>query len=136
MRINKSYQRLNGKDVTTDPKTEKSKRSITIPPSVAEKIENYLKTLYGLKPKERIFKFTKCKLGHDIKKYSELAGVKKIRVHDLRHSHVSYLINVKHMDALAIADRMGHEAIDITYTYAHLFPNVQNKLAKEMDEDV
>lgn len=136
LRINKSYQRLNKKDVTTEPKTEKSNRTITIPPAVAEKIENYIKKLYGIKPKERIFKFTKCKLGHDIKKYSEIAGVKKIRVHDLRHSHVSYLINVKHMDALAIADRMGHEAIDITYMYAHLFPNVQNKLAKEMNEDV
>lgn len=44
--------------------------------------------------------------------------------------------NVKHMDALTIADRIGHEAIDITYTYARLFPNVQNKLAKEMDKDV
>ena len=136
MRINKSYQRLNKKDVTTEPKTEKSNRTITIPHAVAEKIENYIKKLYGIKSKERIFKFTKCKLGHDIKKYSEIAGVKKIRVHDLRHSHVSYLINVKHMDALAIADKMGHEAIDITYMYAHLFPNVQNKLANEMDEDV
>ncbi|MDE7303296.1 MAG: site-specific integrase, partial [Oscillospiraceae bacterium] len=136
LRIDESYQRLNGEDVITAPKTEKSNRTITIPPAVAEKIENYIKKLYGIKPKERIFKFTKCKLGHDIKKYSEIAGVKKIRVHDLRHSHVSYLINVKHMDALAIADRMGHEAIDITYMYAHLFPNVQNKLAKEMDEDV
>lgn len=136
VRIDESYQRLDGEDVITPPKTEKSNRTITIPPAVAEKIENYIKKLYGIKPKERIFKFTKHKLGHDLAKYSEIAGVKKIRVHDLRHSHVSYLINVKHMDALAIADRMGHEAIDITYMYAHLFPNVQNKLAKEMDEDV
>lgn len=136
VRIDESYQRLDGEDVITPPKTEKSNRTITIPPAVAEKIENYIKKLYGIKPKERIFKFTKHKLGHDIEKYNEIAGVKKIRVHDLRHSHVSYLINVKHMDALAIADRMGHEAIDITYMYAHLFPNVQNKLAKEMDEDV
>ena len=48
------------------------------------------------------------------------AGVKKIRVHDLRHSHVSLLINMG-FSAVAIADRMGHESEHIIYRYAHLF---------------
>ena len=52
-------------------------------------------------------------------------GVKRIRVHDLRHSHVSLLIDMG-FTALAIADRVGHESIDITYRYAHLFPTTQN----------
>lgn len=45
-----------------------------------------------------------------------MSGVKRIRVHDLRHSHVSLLINMG-FTVLAIADRMGHESIDITYRY-------------------
>ena len=56
------------------------------------------------------------------------AGVKRIRVHDLRHSHVSLLID-KGFTALAIADRLGHEAVDVTYRYAHLFPSVQRDMA-------
>ena len=46
--------------------------------------------------------------------------MKRIRIHDLRHSHVSLLIEMG-FSALAIADRVGHESVDITYKYAHLF---------------
>ena len=35
--------------------------------------------------------------------------------------------------ALAIADRVGHESIDITYRYAHLFPNKQTEMADKLD---
>ena len=41
--------------------------------------------------------------------------------------------------AVAIADRVGHESIDITYNYAHMFPSAQldmaNKLNSERSED-
>ena len=61
------------------------------------------------------------------------SGVKKIRIHDLRHSHVSLLINMG-FSALAIADRLGHESADITYRYAHLFPSVQDDMAKALNQ--
>ena len=35
---------------------------------------------------------------------------------------------------LAIADRMGHESIDITYRYAHLFPSEQTQMAEIYEE--
>ena len=59
-------------------------------------------------------------------------GVKKIRIHDLRHSHVSLLIDMG-FSALAIADRVGHESIEITYRYAHLFPSKQAEMAEKLD---
>lgn len=63
------------------------------------------------------------------KKYSELAGVKKIRIHDLRHSHASLLIE-KGVPPLAISERLGHEDIQTTLnTYSHLYPNKQNEIA-------
>lgn len=37
--------------------------------------------------------------------------------------------------ALAIADRVGHESIDITYRYAHLFPNKQTEMANQLDRE-
>lgn len=58
--------------------------------------------------------------------------MERIRVHDLRHSHVSLLID-KGFSALAIAERMGHEAADITFRYAHLFPTVQDDMADALD---
>ena len=61
-----------------------------------------------------------------------MQGVQRIRVHDLRHSHVSLLIEMG-FSALAIADRVGHESTDITYRYAHLFPNKQSEIANALD---
>lgn len=60
------------------------------------------------------------------------AGVKRIRIHDLRHSHVSLMIEMG-FSALAIADRVGHESVDITYKYAHLFPSKQQEMAQRLD---
>ena len=68
-----------------------------------------------------------------IKKGSEQAGLQKIRVHDLRHSHVSLLIHMGY-SAVAIADRVGHESVDITYRYSHLFPSVQKDMANQLNQ--
>ena len=59
-------------------------------------------------------------------------GVKRIRIHDLRHSHISLLIDMG-FTALAIAERVGHESIDITYRYAHLSPTRQVEMADKLD---
>ena len=53
--INKSYQRLNGQDLITTPKTEKSNRVITMPQFLAEEIQDYLKMLYGIGADDRMF---------------------------------------------------------------------------------
>ena len=58
--------------------------------------------------------------------------MKRIRIHDLRHSHVSLLIEMG-FSALAIADRVGHESVDITYKYAHLFPSKQQEMAQKLN---
>jgi site-specific recombinase XerC len=63
---------------------------------------------------------------------SKVAGVKRIRIHDLRHSAISLLIEMG-FSALAIAERVGHESIDITYRYAHLFPTKQTEMADKLD---
>ena len=58
--------------------------------------------------------------------------MKRMEIHDLRHSHVSLLIEMG-FSALAIADRVGHESVDITYKYAHLFPSKQQEMAQKLD---
>ena len=133
VRINKSYQRLHGEDVITTPKTKKSNRIIKMPKFLCEEMQEYLQMLYGLKKKERIFTVTKSYLHHEMDRGAKAAGVKRIRIHDLRHSHISLLIDMG-FSAVAIADRVGHESIDITYQYAHLFPSKQTEMADRFDD--
>ena len=131
--INKSYQRLKGQDVITSPKTKKSNRTIKMPKFLCEEMKEYLGMLYGLKKKDRIFTVTKSYLHHEMDRGAKAAGVKRIRIHDLRHSHISLLIDMG-FSAVAIADRVGHESIDITYQYAHLFPSKQIEMAEKLDD--
>ena len=130
--ITKSYQRLKGRDVITDPKTPKSVRVIQMPQFLTDEIRDYLKSLYKVQPDQRIFEVTKSYLHHEMDRGAKSAGVKRIRIHDLRHSHVSLLIEMG-FSALAIADRVGHESVDITYKYAHLFPSKQQEMAQKLD---
>ena len=130
--INKSYQRLNGQDLITTPKTEKSNRVITMPQFLAEEIQDYLKMLYGIGADDRMFTVTKSYLHREMDRGSKEAGVPRIRIHDIRHSAVSLLIDMG-FSATAIADRVGHESIDITYNYAHLFPSKQTEMADKLN---
>ena len=59
--------------------------------------------------------------------------LQKIRVHDLRHSHASLLIEMG-CQPLLIADRLGHEKIQTTLnTYSHLYPNKQAEVAAQLE---
>ena len=130
--ISKSYQRLNGQDLITTPKTEKSNRVITMPQFLTDEIQDYLKMLYGIGPDDRMFTVTKSYLHREMDRGAKEAGVPRIRIHDIRHSAVSLLIDMG-FSATAIADRVGHESIDITYNYAHLFPSKQTEMADKLN---
>ena len=134
MRIDKSYQRLGGRDVITDPKTPKSIRTLKLPGFLADTVKDYLSRHPEIGPGDRMLPLSKSQLSRAMKRGSEKAGVKRIRIHDLRHSHVSLLIDMG-FSAVAIADRMGHESSDITFRYAHLFPNVQDDMADGLDNE-
>lgn len=130
--ITKSYQRLNGQDLITTPKTEKSNRVIQMPQFLVDEIQDYLKQLYNIQSNNRMFTVTKSYLHHEMDRGAKEANIKRIRIHDLRHSHVSLLIDMG-FSATAIADRVGHESIDITYNYAHLFPSRQLEMADKLN---
>ena len=131
--INKSYQRLKGRDVITTPKTKKSNRTIKMPKFLCEEMQEYIGMFYGAGENDRIFPVSKSYMHHEMDRGAKQAGVKRIRIHDLRHSHVSLLIEMG-FTALAIADRLGHESIEVTYRYAHLFPSKQTEMANKLDD--
>lgn len=130
--ISKTFHRSKGRDIITSPKTKKSNRTIKMPPFLCEEMQEYIKMLYDIQPDERLFTVTKSYLNHEMERGAKQAGVKKIRVHDIRHSAVSLLIDMG-FSVLAIGERMGHEAEKITYRYAHLFPTVQTEMAEKLE---
>ena len=130
--INKSFQHLNGRDIITSPKTEKSNRTIQLPKFLCDEMQDYLKMLYDVGLEDRMFPVTKSYLHREMDRGAKEAGVKRIRIHDIRHSHVSLLIDMG-FSATAIADRVGHESIDETNNYAHLYPSKQAEMADKLD---
>lgn len=132
--INKSYVRLNGEDIISEPKTPKSKRVVTLTDGLAELIESYVNQLYDYEPQQRLFTVTKYYLGHEMKRGCKHSGVKKIRIHDLRHSHASLLIELG-FSPLLIAERLGHEKINTTLQiYSHLYPNKQHEVTSMLEK--
>ena len=132
--ISKNYARQHGKDLILEPKTPKSPRVIPIPSTLAALVRQYLTTLYG-SDENRIFAGnTKHLLLNEMKRGCAASGIKRIRIHDLRHSHASFLIE-KGFSPLLIAERLGHENIETTLqTYSHLYPNKHGEVAALIEE--
>ncbi|KEI09319.1 hypothetical protein Z957_05315 [Clostridium sp. K25] len=133
LNINKTYTRLNSKDIINQPKTPKSKRVIALSDSLCDDIKEYENKLYDFNEDDRIFPFTKYFLKHEMERVCKKSGVKQIRIHDLRHSHASLLIELG-FTPLLISERLGHEKVQTTLdTYSHLYPNKDTVVANELN---
>lgn len=133
IRINKSYQRIGNKDLITSPKTAKSNRTVTMSESLKKCLSDYMDMCYDLKPNDRLFPHTKYFLEHEMRRGCKLSGVKKIRIHDLRHSHAAALVEMNVSPKL-LQERLGHERIQTTLdTYGHLYPGKQFELAEQIE---
>lgn len=97
-----------------------------------EKVPGYQSRLYDIQPNDRMFPYSKSGLHHEMDRCCKESGVKRIRLHDLRHSHVSLLIEMG-FSAVDIAERVGHESVKITYRYAHMFPTKDVDIANRLD---
>lgn len=130
--VTKSYQRMHVEDVITAPKTSKSVRTIVMPEFLVGEVIDFMKCIPDLRDFDRLVPATKSFLHHEMDRGSKAAGVKRIRIHNLRHSHVSLLIELGY-SPLAIADRLGHESTEVTMRYAHLFSNKQDDMADDLE---
>lgn len=132
--VSKTTSRRDGEDRVYDPKTTKSARRVPIPDFLYAEIKAYIKGIYAIENNDRIFYFTKSNLNKNLDYFAERAGVKRIRVHDLRHSHASLLIEMGY-GILLIAERLGHDNVETTWnTYGHLYPNKQRSLADDLNK--
>ena len=132
LNINKTWHVIDGQGRVTAPKTRKSVRTVTIPPELEAVLHDHLKRFYGLSDDTRLFPFSVSHVEREFKAHLQLAGVKRIRLHDLRHSHASLLIELG-FSAVLVAERLGHENVSTTLNiYTHLFPNKQSQVAERL----
>lgn len=130
--VTKTFQVVDGEELTGPPKTSKGNRIVKMPDRLCEEMKDYFEMCYDKAESSRAFPTTKYGLSRAMTRGVKRAGVKKIRIHDLRHSHISLLIRLG-FSAVDIAKRVGHESITITLRYAHMFPSVQDEMMEKLD---
>lgn len=131
--ISKNYVVSRGKSFIYTTKTDQSKRTIMLPKTVMNKIREYYFQIYDKDNTTRLFSLTEQCYRRYLDRYSGKAGVKKIRLHDLRHSHASMLIHMN-VPIKQISERLGHDNITITLnTYAHIYKEAEEELADKLE---
>ena len=94
----------------------------------------HLLLLLEYDPDDRLFPFTKSWVNSQLRAGCKKSGVKKIRVHDFRHSHASLLIHMG-FPILAVSERLGHEKVQTTLElYGHLYPDVHGNVAQQLQD--
>lgn len=124
----------------TEPKTTGSIRKITMPKHTIQKLKQLKESLEYYKPDYVVFgefydAISTTTLDRFFHKHIEKAGVKRIRIHDFRHSHASYLINKNAIPAV-VANRLGHSNPSTTLDiYSHLYPSTEKEIVHLMEDD-
>lgn len=132
--INKTCYHIGKKELINPPKTDSSERVIDIPQFLTDEIKEYVKHLYKPMPDTVLFNKQQQYVRGILQRYSQKAGVKEIRLHDLRHSHASMLINLG-ANPVLVAERLGHESPAITLeVYSHLFPHKQAEIVAKIEK--
>lgn len=129
------HQSVDAKQRVGNTKTTSSQRTIELSPTIAEELHNYMQAQYDLQPEQRIFEgITVSHLYRDVTWAIEQSGVPKIRIHDMRHSHVSLLISSQQYSSTDIARDCGHSSAHTTLrTYAHMMPQTRTNIADTVE---
>ena len=126
--INKNFQIVRGEKVITDPKTPKSKRVIGVNDIVLNCIKEMWDTTYKPNKTDTIFYVSKYSLKRQLDTACKRAKVPQIRIHDLRHSHASYLLS-NGINIVILSRRLGHEKVQTTLNiYCHICPSSEDRL--------
>lgn len=131
--VQKSFQSIEGREVITDPKTYKSRRVLPLPDKLCEELQQYKDALYEPEPDDRLFPYTKHYFRRQMDRAAQKAGVKLIRLHDLRHSHAALLIRLN-TPILLVSQRLGHENVETTLRiYGHLYPATSDETIQKLE---
>lgn len=135
--ISKSYSKHTHQ--ITSPKTKNSYRSVIVPDkclSLLEALKNEQKCIIGYNDKNFVFYFNKPLDENAIRerknKWCKVAGIKQIKIHELRHSHVSLLIHLG-FSPFDIAKRLGHTVEMVNNVYGHWFNEAQQSMVDKLN---
>lgn len=138
IKIRKSYSK-HGKIIST-PKTDNSIRDVIIPEMCFKALLQHHeahKKIIGYCDSRYVFDFDKPLDDNSIRyvknRACQKAGIKQIRIHDFRHSHVSLLIN-QGFSPFDIAKRLGHTVEMVNNVYGHWFTDAQQSMVNCLDE--
>ena len=122
LNIDKTFTRLNKKDIVTSPKTESSIRKIKLTDDIINLLGDYIKGIFKPSPRLRIFQFlpSRSRIRKKFEEYIKKAGVHRLTLHDLRHSHATFLLS-KGVNIVSLSRRLGHERVSTTLDiYSHV----------------
>ena len=149
--ISRSLHQIGTRFVFTQPKTEKSRRMVALPPTATillrqlrESTEHVHARLGGALGDSDLI-FTASVDGKPMRpntvsrawvNLARHAGVKVIRFHDGRHSHASLLLKLgTHLKV--ISERLGHANISVTAdVYSRILPGMQEAAAARFDQAI
>lgn len=149
--IRRSLQRIRGEGIVArEPKTHRSRRSVSLPPTVVE----VLKKQKAGQAREKLFwgeayqdnglvfatslgtPIEPANLSRRFQRLINSAGLPATRFHDLRHAHASLMLKAG-VHPKIVSERLGHSAVGITLdTYSHVLPNLQKEAARKLDEQL
>ena len=132
IRITKSLQHIEGRDIITEPKTPNSRRTIMIPEELATELSKYVATMPNITPETRLIPLSKNLLDREIHRGARRAGVKDIHVHCLRHSHTALIASLG-ATVKEAAEILGHGRTSTTLNvYSHVLPGRTRAIADEL----
>lgn len=137
LHIYKTYDHRHKKETT--PKNKNGFRDLVLTDRVYNALYNHIESLkqyVGFDSETYVFGFhtpiSSSTLDRRNREYATKSKVKRIRIHDFRHSHASLLINMK-FDLFEIAKRLGHTVQELTETYGHWFIESQHNMVEEIN---
>jgi integrase len=147
LRVRNQLQRINGRLTLVEPKTERSRRALVIPPTILGNLLDHQRRQAserlwaGSKWTENDMVFANRTGGplqarnviREFHKALKTADLKRIRFHDLRHSCATLLL-VQHVPARVVMEVLGHSEIATTMdTYSHIVPELQQEAADRVE---
>lgn len=127
MNINKTLTKIKREIIITEPKTQESKRIITIPDKLNDDLKEYIKKAIYTMDNKRLFSTSSKDVRQSFKRITLKRLNRDLTIHDLRHSHASLLIN-NGVEILAISKRLGHSNPTMTLNvYSHLYKSTEQR---------
>ena len=130
--ISKTMSRLRGAPYILAPKTRERVRTVPLRAFISSMLTDYKQLTVDTGPE--LFQIASSAAARLLARHAKQAGLERIRIHDLRHSHASMLIQAG-VPAIAIAERLGHKNAQTTLrVYAHLYQSTKDEVVSVLEK--